>query len=177
MALSDKQIKIAVIGFVGTILFLILIPSVIVIVFGESHKVTQQCLSKTDKTMDDFRSAIEKTVLSKQPSTVSFNPQGCNENESFVLMKSDSLETCQRSCLSNSSVCTLLMYSSDEVTGIYPKCVNIPYDTLFNYSNCEEIDGYHLIKSDFTEKLEKGNYRFTYADAPNFPIVCAYFEN
>ncbi len=141
----------------------------------------QKCFNDTEKLMNDFKLALEKTATYKQPSTFEFTPLACLENEKFLVIKSDDEKLCQRACLSSSSSCILLRYSSSKITGIQDKCINISPETQFsttteNPSFCDEVESFSPVKIDFDKTLEKGEYYFVYSTSET-PIVCSYLKS
>jgi len=143
----------------------------------------QKCFYDTEKSMNDLRTAIERTTQNKTPSIVRFNPPGCSDEEQFVVLKTDYENLCKRTCMNASSVCVLLRYSTSQTSGIQDKCINIPYDTSFrnfvdNPESCGKIGGYKKLEMESALGLELGNYYLVYYDNPaiNYPIVCAYIE-
>jgi hypothetical protein len=65
------------------------------------------------------------------------------------------------------------------VTGIYPKCVEIPFDTEFNSSECAEIEGYSLFEINSETGFEKGKYSINYLERAieNSSAICFYIKD
>ncbi|MFH1895787.1 MAG: hypothetical protein ABIJ74_04420 [archaeon] len=144
----------------------------------------QKCVNQTEKAMNDFKLALEKTANNKNPSNVKFNPPGCTKTESFQIKKFDDQRICTRVCETSSSTCVLLRYSTSEVTGIDDKCINIGYDTQFRYysdgtNECPEKQGFHGTPVDSVQGLEQGLYQFLYSDFPGrtYSVVCSYVKD
>jgi len=143
----------------------------------------QKCFYDTEKSMDDLRTAIERTVQNHTPSIIRFTPPGCSDEEQFFVLKTDYENLCKRTCMNASSVCVLLRYSTSETSGIQDKCINIPYDTQFRHvgddtDSCQEIDGYKKLEMESNQGLILGSYYLVYYDNPaiNYPIVCSYIK-
>jgi hypothetical protein len=145
----------------------------------------QKCFNDTEKAMNDFKLALEKTAIYKQPSNVRFNPPGCSNNEKFLVKKIDEPRLCKRACLNASAACVLLRYDTEKVTGIADKCINISYSTEFRMhpDNTEcinlEEDGFEGTNIESAEGLEKGTFQFLYYSNPSisYPVVCTYVKN
>jgi len=141
----------------------------------------QKCLNETEKTMNNFKLALEKTAIYKQSSNVDFDSPFCIEDGKFLLLTTDEKSICQRTCLADYSVCTLLRYSSSEVTGIQDKCIDIPTNTYFTDSvtgpsYCEKIQGYSPVEEFEYTEIEKGIYQFisSPSSTENTPVICVY---
>ncbi len=149
---------------------------------NEANK--QKCFNDTEKLMNDFKLAVEKTANIKAPSNVNFSLPGCTKNEKFVIKRIDEARICSQVCLNSSSSCTLLRYNTNEVTGIQDKCINIGFDTQFrNFdthpSQCPVMPDYSPAKIDSDQGVEAGVYQFLYYSNPaiSYPVVCSYIKN
>lgn len=144
----------------------------------------QKCFNDTEKAMNDFKLAIEKTSTYKQPSNIKFNQFGCAKDERFLLVRSDEARICNRLCMNSSTSCLILKYSTTEVAEIGDKCINVSYDTQFKYqgdgaSSCIQIDGFTGVQIDSVDGIPGGVYQFLYVSSPgiNYPVVCSYIKS
>jgi hypothetical protein len=145
----------------------------------------QKCFNDTEKLMNDFKLAIEKTATYKQPSNLKFDPPSCTKNEKFVIVKTDEERICKETCLNSSSSCILLRYKTPEVTGIPDKCINVSWDTQFWNSNpndhpteCGTLQDYLPAVIDSSEGIKRGVYQFFYYSSPGVthPAICSFIR-
>ena len=144
----------------------------------------QKCFNETEKAMNDFKLALEKTANNKSPSNVNFNPPGCTKSEKFEIKPFDDQRICTKVCESSSSTCVLLRYSTSEITNLPDKCINIGYDTQFRFNGdgtaeCTEKTDYHGTQIDSVQGIEQGVYQFLFSDSPGrtFSVVCSYVKD
>ena len=148
-----------------------------------------RCFNETEKAMNDFKLALEKTATYKQPSNVIFNPPSCSKDEKFIIKKIDEPRICSSACLNSSTACIILRYSTTEIANVPDKCLNVSYSTQFrtvndttgsNTEQCISLEdkGYRGTDIESGDGLEKGSYQFLYASSPSisYPVVCTYIR-
>lgn len=147
----------------------------------------EKSIGEIDAAMRDIQLAIEDVVNGTSPQrTVDFDLPGYfKKKDSYMrLQVKQSQKTCSRYCPGAVNICTLLVFSSPDVTPIY-KCVRISYLTQFTTDPDEcagdyEDEGYTLIDLQDTgreQPIPEGKYIImTARGQESFPKVCAYVK-
>ena len=153
----------------------------------------QTCEGKSEKALEDLRSAIESSVNRNAFTQVNFSYEKCyrpNKDNSgnpvpeVLLFKKADLRQCRAICGAEEETCSFLELSNERL--LIQKCLNIPYNTDFDTqaryeSSCPEINGFTPVSfsslGSINQGIQTGYYNFVPAStSETFPVICVYLK-
>lgn len=136
-----------------------------------------ECTGRTEKTLENMKTAIETVATERGKQNINFRLPGCfkEEKQELIVKQISDKQSCMYFCKQIAERCTVLYYDAEEIAPIV-KCLSISYLTTFPSAGtlCNAIDDYAL--QDFYNDIPQGNYILISRPNPTtqVPTVCAY---
>jgi len=147
------------------------------------------CENKTDSSLNDFRSALERVITKKTPQPLVFSLPCYNKAKTTVKIQEwHDAKICANECQRASDACTLLTYNysgADNPDFSLRTCLEIPITTVFpsqencgagGKCDCRDSEGFVL--QNFAVGVPDGSYELVNKTdvRDQNPTVCAYWK-
>lgn len=138
-----------------------------------------ECTGKTEKIMENLKTAVETVATERGKQNFNFRLPGCfrEETQDIKVKQISDKQSCMYFCKQLAERCTVLYYDAEEIAPIV-KCLSISYLTTFPTETfCGEWEDYAL--QNFYDDIPQGNYILISRPNPTtqVPTVCAYRHN